>query len=65
MSSTHKGGLRRRLKRMQRRFADDSPVGFGLRLMAVYKIGYHDGYADAETDADAMKLLREAGEARK
>lgn len=55
-----KEGLRRKLKRLQRRFVKDSPESFGLRLLAVYKIGYHDGYADAETDADAMRLLTEA-----
>ena len=43
-----------------RRFSMDTPESFGLRLLAVYKIGYHDGYSDAEADADAMRLLSEA-----
>lgn len=55
-----KHGLRRKLKQLQRRFTKDTPESFGLRLMAVYKIGYQDGYSDAETDADAMRLLTEA-----
>lgn len=55
-----KHGLRRKLKHLQRRFSMDTPESFGLRLLAIYKIGYHDGYSDAETDADAMRLLTEA-----
>ena len=53
--------LHKRLRRLQKRFADEPAEAFGLHLLSIYKSGYREGYKDGRRDAECLRLFDAGG----
>lgn len=48
--NSHLTSLHKRLKKSQRLLTGISPEEFGLRMLAIYRLGYRDGYKRGHAD---------------